>query len=67
MEPFDPLMEERVNWLYSTIQKLSVVEKGIILLYLEGKSYEEISNITGFTPTNIGTRISRIKKKLNMQ
>lgn len=67
LEPFDPIMEERVDWLYKSIQELTVVEKGIILLYLEGKSHEEISNITGFSTTNIGTRISRIKLKLKKQ
>ena len=67
MEPFDPVMEERIEWLYKTIQKLSVVEKGIILLYLEGKRHEEIANITGFSTTNVGTRISRIKEKLKRQ
>ena len=67
MEPFDPVMEQRVDWLYKSIQDLTVVEKGIILLYLEGKSHEEISNITGFSTTNIGTRISRIKQKLKKQ
>ena len=67
MEPFDPVMEERVEWLYKSIQDLSVVEKGIILLYLEGKSHLEISNITGFSTSNVGTRISRIKEKLKRQ
>ena len=67
MEPFDPVMEERIAWLYKSIQKLSVVEKGIILLYLEGKRYEEIASITGFTSSNVGTRISRIKEKLKSQ
>lgn len=67
MEPFDPVMEERIAWLYQNIQELNVVEKGIILLYLEGRNYEEISNITGFSTTNIGTRISRIKQKLKNQ
>ncbi len=67
MEPFDPVMEQRIEWLYKSIQELSVVEKGIILLYLEGKSHQEISTITGFTTTNIGTRISRIKEKLKRQ
>ena len=47
MEPFDPVMEERIEWLYKSIQELSVVEKGIILLYLEGKRHEEIASITG--------------------
>jgi len=67
MEPFDPVMEQRVDWLYKSIQELSVVEKGVILLYLEGKSHEEISNITGFSTSNVGTRISRIKQKLKTQ
>lgn len=67
MEPFDPVMEQRVDWLYKSIQDLSVVEKGIILLYLEGKSHEEISNITGFSNSNVGTRIARIKQKLKTQ
>jgi RNA polymerase sigma-70 factor (ECF subfamily) len=67
MEPFDPVMEQRIEWLYKSIQELSVVEKGIILLYLEGKSHQEISGITGFSATNVGTRISRIKEKLKRQ
>lgn len=67
MEPFDPVMEERIEWLYKSIQELSVVEKGIILLYLEGKRHEEIASITGFSTTNVGTRISRIKEKLKRQ
>jgi RNA polymerase sigma-70 factor (ECF subfamily) len=67
MEPFDPVMEQRIEWLYRSIQELSVVEKGIILLYLEGKSHQEISTITGFTKSNVGTRISRIKEKLKKQ
>jgi RNA polymerase sigma-70 factor (ECF subfamily) len=67
MEPFDPVMEERIEWLYKSIQELSVVEKGIILLYLEGKRHDEIASITGFSTTNVGTRISRIKEKLKHQ
>jgi len=67
MEPFDPVMEERIEWLYKSIQELSVVEKGIILLYLEGKRHDEIASITGFSATNVGTRISRIKEKLKRQ
>lgn len=63
----DHLMEERINILYSHIKKLNVVEKAIILLSLEGKTYEEISAITGFTPSNVGTRLSRIKEKLRTQ
>lgn len=50
--------------LYSCINELSEINKAIILLYLDGNSHEEISDITGITKTNIGTRISRIKSEL---
>ena len=66
-ETDDPLREERFELLYAHIRELSTVEKGIILIYLEGKSYEEMAAITGFTTTNIGTRLGRIKQKLITQ
>jgi RNA polymerase sigma-70 factor (ECF subfamily) len=66
-ETDDPVREERFELLYAHIRELSTVEKGIILLYLEGKSYEEMAAITGFTTTNIGTRLGRIKQKLITQ
>ena len=61
----DPLREERYEILCTKIR--DTVEKGIIFLYLEGKSYEEMAVITGFTSTNIGTRLGRIKQKLITQ
>ena len=63
----DLFREERFEILYAHIRKLNTVEKGIILLYLEGKSYEEMAAITGFSCTNIGTRLGRIKQKLITQ
>lgn len=60
-------LEEQVQLLYAQIKKLNVIEKSIVLLYLEGKSYEEIALITGFSKTNIGTRLARIKQKLKAQ
>ena len=67
IDQVDTVMEERITLLYAHIKKLSVVERGIILLYLEGKSYDEIAAITGFTATNVGTRLARIKNKLKSQ
>lgn len=63
-ELYDTVFEERVKILYGYIHQLNVLEKGLMLLLLEGKSYTEISEITGLTPSNVGTRISRIKTKL---
>ena len=66
-EPHDPVLEERLQQLYAQIYLLSDVEKGIILLLLEGKKYEEIAAITGFSRSKVATRISRIKQKLKKQ
>ena len=60
----DTLKEEQIEILYANIKKLNTIEKGIILLYLEGKTYDEIANITGFTSTNVGTRLGRIKQNI---
>jgi len=58
---------KRIETLYEHIQRLSLLEKGIILLYLEGKNHGEIGEITGLSKTNVGTKLSRIKEKLKSQ
>ena len=50
--------------LYQCIDELNELNKAIILLYLDGNSHEEISDITGISKTNVGTRISRIKEQI---
>ncbi len=63
-ENYDPILEERLAIMYQHIKALNDLEKGIILLFLEGKKHEEIAEITGISATNVGTRIGRIKQKL---
>jgi RNA polymerase sigma factor (sigma-70 family) len=50
--------------LYDCIDELNKINKAIILLYLDGNSYDEISEIMGISKTNVGTRISRIKEQI---
>lgn len=50
--------------LYRLINQLGQLDKSVILLYLEEKSYEEIAEIIGLTTTNVATKLSRIKDKL---
>jgi RNA polymerase sigma factor (sigma-70 family) len=56
---------EKKSILYTAINHLNEIEKAIILLYLDEKSYEEISEIIGITNTNVGARLNRIKTKLS--
>ena len=64
MEDSHVFTDESLNQLYSAIRKLSEVDRGVILLYLEEKSYQEIADIIGTNPNNIGVRIKRIKERL---
>ncbi len=57
--------EEPLKQLLIAIDHLDKVDKSIILLFLEEKSYEEISEITGLTKSNVGARLNRIKTKLS--
>jgi RNA polymerase sigma-70 factor, ECF subfamily len=50
--------------LYQCIDELNELNKAIILLYLDGNSHLEISDITGISVTNVGTRIGRIKEQI---
>ncbi|WP_085537354.1 RNA polymerase sigma factor [Massilibacteroides vaginae] len=57
-------MDGTIREMYRLIRRLSSLEKAIILLYLDEHSYQEIADITGLTPTNVGVRLVRIKEKL---
>ena len=56
--------DESLDHLYGAIKQLSEVDRGVILLYLEEKSYQEIADILGTNANNIGVRIKRIKERL---
>ncbi|MDB4285774.1 sigma-70 family RNA polymerase sigma factor [bacterium] len=56
--------EESLNQLYDAIRQLSEVDRAVVLLYLEEKSYQDIADIIGTNPNNIGVRITRIKERL---
>jgi len=56
--------DESLDHLYNAIRQLSEVDRGVILLYLEEKTYQEIADIIGTNPNNIGVRIKRIKERL---
>ena len=57
--------KENRNILHMAIEKLSDIEKAIIMLYLDEKTYDEISEIAGISVSNVGVRINRIKIKLS--
>lgn len=57
--------DREIRQLMHAIQQLKELDKAIVLLYLEEKSHAEISAIVNLSVSNVGTRIQRIKQKLN--
>lgn len=55
---------EELQLLYKAIRQLPEVDKAIIVLYLEDKSYKEIADVSGMKVSAVGARINRIKTKL---
>jgi RNA polymerase sigma factor (sigma-70 family) len=50
--------------LYQAITHLSDVDKAFVLLYLEDRSYEEMSAILGITQNNVRVKMHRVQEKL---
>ena len=53
--------------LQQFINELKELDRALMLLYLEEKSYKEIADILGITETNAATKISRIKEKIKQR
>lgn len=54
----------QVQALHKRINSLRLVDRAIILLWLEDMSYEEIGSIMGITSRNVGVKLFRIKERL---
>ena len=66
IDPFeaDNPKTEQVRKLHDLISQLELIDRSLVLLWLEGISYDEIGAIIGITPNNVGVRLARIKEKL---
>ena len=60
----DKNREQQTSSLMKAISRLNRIDRAIILLWLEEKKYEEISEIMGLTRSTVSVRLVRIRKKL---
>ena len=60
----DEQEKESLRELYSLINRLGKLERALILLWLDERTYEEIAEILDISVSNVGVRINRIKAKL---
>jgi RNA polymerase sigma factor (sigma-70 family) len=59
-----PVHSDRLQLLQSFIDRQPPLDRALLLLYLEEKSQREISEILGITPSNVSTKINRLKQRM---
>jgi RNA polymerase sigma factor (sigma-70 family) len=59
--------EEKINQLQRFINELKELDRALMILYLDSKTYNEIAEILGITATNVATKINRIKDKMKQK
>jgi len=55
---------QKVSGMFRAMHSLSIIQRQILTLALEGLSYQEISQVTGLNVNNVGVRLNRAKKAL---
>ena len=56
--------DDQLQRLHEAIGQLNPIEKAIVMLYLEDRSYEEMEDVLGMSQGNLRVRMTRIKDKL---
>ena len=56
--------EEQFQMLHTAIEQLNPVERAIVILYMEDRTYEEMEDIMGINQGALRVKMSRIKDKL---
>ena len=57
-----PEPDERIEWVYRFLRTLPSLDRALLLLYLDDRSYREIAEVLGISETNVGTKINRLKQ-----
>lgn len=55
---------KQVRLLHQRIGKLGLVDRALVMMWLEGMSYDEIGEVMGITAQNVGVKLFRIKEQL---
>lgn len=63
-EAYDDTVEEQLKLMYKAVKNLNDIDKALVFLYLEDKSYREIAETLGISEVNARVKMNRIKDKL---
>jgi RNA polymerase sigma-70 factor (ECF subfamily) len=60
----DPVVAEQLRELRALLERQTEVDRALLLLHLEGNTHREIGEALGFSESNVGTRLNRLKTSL---
>lgn len=65
-DPHDVQIEraQHAAALRAFLGKLDPLNRALVLLYLEGRSYAEIADVLGISETNVATKLNRVRQRL---
>ena len=55
---------QQVDQLHRFIHAQPPLDRALLLLYLEDRSYREMADVLGLSETNVATKISRLKQRV---
>jgi RNA polymerase sigma factor (sigma-70 family) len=58
---------KEVGLIYEFIDGLRVLDRALVLLYLDGKNHHEIAQVLGISPSNVATKIGRLKQAMQQR
>jgi RNA polymerase sigma-70 factor (ECF subfamily) len=58
------ILREKREAMLAAIRELPSIDRQVIVLHLEGLSYEEIEQVSGLSQSAIATRLTRIRARL---
>lgn len=58
---------ERLTQLHAAIAKLDVVDRMLVTMYLDERTYREMAEVIGISENHVGVKLHRIKKVLTRQ
>ena len=60
----DLTKEEQLKTLYMAIRELPEIDRAVVMLYLEDRSYDEMEDILGINQGTLRVKMNRAKEKL---
>ena len=58
---------KQVRQLHERIQRLDLIDRALVMMWLEGMNYDEIADVIGISVKNVGVKVARIKEKVKQK